>query len=259
MTRALTLLEICTQAIEDVDGVEVPSTIFGNSDLTAVGLKRAAIKAGRELTAELRWQALETEYNFATVSGVSSYTLPTDYQAFANGTCWDRSEDRPMTGPATPRIWQNLQSSLVAVGLNTWFRVAGNYFQLFAAPTSVRTISYRYYSRFYASTTGGTAIQDFAADSDICRLDGELMVLGVTYYFKRRKGLPYTDDKADYIAAMRAYQADDTPKPRIDVSGEMPHASNLPDTGFGGVSSGGGGTPPTFDDDDGIPTFDSDS
>jgi hypothetical protein len=237
MTRSLSLLEICQDAIRDVKGYYIPTTIVNNDDDAAVQLLRAATKTGRELVAKVRWQALLAEHTFATVPATSSYSLPTDYQAFANLTMWDRSNDWEMLGPATPRIWQTLQSATVSAGVRNWFRIAGNFFQLYPVPSDVRTIAYDYYSRYYCSSSGGTAQEDWAADTDLSRIDGELMTLGVCFYFKKSEGLPFAEEKSDYIAAILDYQSDDTPKGRIDLAAGSPLVNpligNLPETGYG--------------------------
>lgn len=234
MARSLTLAQIATQALEDVTGFEIPSSIIGNDDDTALTVKRAATKTGRELAAKIRWQALLGEHTFNTVAATSNYSLPTDYDQFAS-PLWDRTSDWELLGPATPKMWQALQSATISVSLRYWYRVAGNFIQLYPTPTAVGTIAFDYFSRYYCATSGGVAIQDWAADSDLCRIDGELMVLGVVYYFKKAKGLPFAEEKADYMSAILDYQGNDTPKGRVDLSGMTvdPLGGNIPETGFG--------------------------
>lgn len=237
MARQLTLLEIAQDAIRDVKGYNVPTTIVGNdTDDAAVQLLRAATKVGRELATKLHWQALHTEYTFATVNGTANYDLPTDYQAFVNLTTWDRTNDWEFLGPATPKIWQTLQSATVSAGVRYWWRVANNTIQIYPTPTEARTIVFEYRSRYYAKTSGGTAIEDWAADTDVSRIDGELMTLGTTYYFMKSEGLPCIEEKQAYGQAMLDYQADDTPKPRVDFAANAlvnPMMGNIPETGFG--------------------------
>lgn len=237
MTRSLTLLEICQDAVRDIKGYFVPTTIVNNDDDTAVQLLRAATKVGRELAKKVNWQALQAEHTFATVNGTSDYSLPTGYDRIVHGTAWDRTNDWELLGPATPRIWQTLQSATVSAGIRYWYKVAGNYFKIYPTPTSANTIAYDYYSRYYSTDSGGTAQEDWGADSDLCRIDGELMTLGVCYYFKKSEGLPFTEEKADYLAAILDYQSDDTPKSRIDFAAGIglinPLGANLPDTGYG--------------------------
>lgn len=237
MARSKSLLAICTEAIEDLHDFDIPTTIISNEDPTAIGLKRAARKTGRELAAKVKWQALLTEHTFATVASTSNYSLPTDYGQFGQVTFWDRTNDWELLGPATPKIWQYLQSATVSAGVRYWFRVAGDFFQIYPTPTTVNTIAYDYYSRYYSTTSAGTAQEDWLADGDLCRIDAELMILGVVYYFKKAKGLPFAEDKADYYAAILDYQSNDTAKGTVDFGANNPLVDvgigNIPDTGYG--------------------------
>jgi hypothetical protein len=236
MTRSLSLAQICTQALEDVTGFDIPSTFIGNDDDTALTVKRAAVKVGRELAAKVRWQALLSEHTFATVAATQNYSLPTDYGQFAS-PLWDRTNDWELLGPATPKIWQILQSATISAGVRYWFRVAGNFIQIYPTPTTVNTIAFDYFSRYYCTDSLGTALEDWTADSDLCRIDGELMLLGVVYYFKKAKGLPFAEEKADYMSGILDYQSNDTPKGRVDLAAGIPYVDpligNLPDTNFG--------------------------
>lgn len=236
MAKSLSLLQICTQAMEDVTGFNIPSTIISNDDDTALTLKRAAVKVGRELVAKIRWQALLAEYTFATVNGTQNYSLPTGFQNFAS-PLWDRTNDWELLGPATPQIWQTLQSATISAGVRYWYRVAGDFIQFYPTPTTANTIAFDYYSRYYSTTSGGTAQEDWAADGDLCRIDGELFIQGVIYYFKKAKGLPFAEEKADYLSGILDYQAADTPKGRVDLTAGIPYVQpllgNIPDTGYG--------------------------
>lgn len=237
MPRQLTLLTICQDALSDVKGYNKPSTIVGNdNDDAAVQLLRAAKKVGRELATKIRWQALMAEYTFATVDGTASYSLPSDFQAFANGTVWDRTNDWELLGPATPKIWQTLQSGTVSAGVRRWYRVAGDFIQLYPTPTSADTIAFDYYSSYYAETSGGTAIEDWTADTNVSRIDGEIFTLGVTYYFMKAEGLPCLEEKQAYMQAILDHQSDDTPKPTVRFNANAlvnPMMGNIPETGFG--------------------------
>lgn len=239
MARSQTLLSICQEAIEDVDGFDIPSTIINNDDPTAVALKRAARKTGRELAAKVRWQALlsASPYTFSTIASNANYDLPSDYGQFAHVTEWDATQMWELLGPASPALWQWLQNATIASGIRYWFRVSGNYFQLFPTPTAVGTISYAYYSRYYCTNSGGTAIEDWASDTDLSRIDSELFILGIAYYFRRAKGMPYGAEQADYMQGILDYQSNDSPKGVVDFAAGINYRAmgvgNLPETGFG--------------------------
>lgn len=229
-----TLLQLCTDALEGVDGFEAPTTIIGNDDGTAVLVKNLAIQVGRELVREVKWQALKTAYSFATVPATSAYSLPPDFQRFANLTFWNTSEDQPLIGPLNGIDWAALTRGLTVLGIRYAFHVAGGYLNITPTPTDVQNIGYDYYSRYFSTTAAGVAQENWGADGDLWRLDPDLAALGIRYRFKARKGLPFAEEKADYAAAVAALQFDDTPKPLIDVSG-VPRAryTGIPDGNWG--------------------------
>src|SRR3989304_5905587 len=105
---AATLLQLCTDALDGVDGFETPSTIVGNTAQT-----------GRELAREVKWQTLKTAYTFATVASTSAYSLPADFQRFANLTFWNTSEDQPLIGPLNGIDWAALTRGLPGLGIRS--------------------------------------------------------------------------------------------------------------------------------------------
>jgi len=236
-----TLLQLCTEAIEGIDSFSAPSTIIGNSDPTAVLLKNVATQVGRELVREARWQALKAPYTFATVANTSAYGLPSDFQRFANLTFWNTSEGQPLIGPLNAVDWASVTRGLVVLGVRYAFAIYGNFLRITPTPTAAQNIGFDYYSRFFCTTDAGVAIENWSADSDLWRLDPDLAVRGIQYRFRARKGLPYAEEKADYLSGIAALQFDDTPKPLIDVSG-IRRGGFAPSFAFYGVASADGGS-----------------
>lgn len=231
---ATTLLQLCTDALEGVDGFDVPTTIIANTDPTAVLLKNIAGQVGRELVRKVKWQALKTEYSFATVASTSGYSLPTDFRRFSNLTFWNTSEGQPLIGPVNSINWAALKRGIVVLGVRYAFHVAGGYLNLTPTPTDVQNIGYDYYSRYFSTTSLGVAQENWLNDADLWRLDPDLAALGMRYRFKSRKGLPFAEEKLDYLDAISDLQFDDTPKPVIDVSGvPRVHHTGIPDGNWG--------------------------
>jgi hypothetical protein len=230
---SMTLLQLCQDALEGLDGIAVPTTIINNSDPTAITLKRAAMQTGREL-ARNNWQSLLTAASFVTESGTATYARPADFGRYADGTFYNVTEYQTLYGPHNPRSWAELTRGIMTSTALYNFRVAGNNIVLTPTPSSVQTIGYDYYSRYYCTSSGGTAQENWAADADLSRLPDDLVSLGIRYRFLQRKGEPYGEDKADYVQALDNCLWDDTPKAAIDVSG-VPRArsSNIPDSNWG--------------------------
>ena len=69
----MTLLTIAKEVLQDI-GLEVPSTIFGNSNETAVRILQAINRSGRDIVRKGDWTVLENEHTFSTVASTASDT-----------------------------------------------------------------------------------------------------------------------------------------------------------------------------------------
>jgi hypothetical protein len=216
-----TLLSICQAAIEGVANTDTPATIVGNSSSTdAVLLKRCASDVGRELERGWKWQALEREYTFATVEGTADYDFPSDIRRFSDLTVWDRTGARPLVRVSNISF-QALKSGIYVSDVRWYFKVSANRINLNPTPSEVVTIAFNYYTRQFCETAAGTGLDDWTNDSDVPRLDDHLMILGIRQRYLARQGLPFAEEKAEYLKAISDLRADDTPKGVIDV-GRIP-------------------------------------
>jgi hypothetical protein len=229
-----TLLSICQDAIKGVQSTDTPTTIAtntGNPD--AVLLKSCATDIGRALERGYKWQALKREYTFATVNGNADYDFPTDIRRFADLTIWDRDGARPLVKVSNIGF-QMLKSGIYVSGVRWYFNVSNDQLNLSPTPSGVVTMAFNYYSKQFCETAAGAGLDDWASDSDVSRLDDNLMTLGVRYRYLARQGLPYGEEKAEYLAAISDLRADDSPHPIIDV-GRIPGyepQTNVPDGGW---------------------------
>lgn len=228
-----TLLEICQGAIDGVQDQPRPSTIIGNVAPAAILLKRCASDVGRELERGYKWQTLKREYTFATVASTSDYDFPAGIRRFADLTIWDRSGARPLVKVSNIGF-QALKSGIYVSGVRWFFNVSNDQINLSPTPTAVYTFAFNYYTKQFCETSGGTGLDDWAADTDVSRLDENLMMLGVRYRYLSRQGLPFSEEKAEYLKAITDLLADDTPKGIIDVGriAAAPRQVNVPDGGW---------------------------
>jgi hypothetical protein len=230
-----TLLSICQDAIRGVQSTDVPTTIAAStSNPDAVLLKSCASDVGRALERGYKWQALKREYTFATVNGTADYDFPTGIRRFADLTIWDRSGARPLV-KASDITFQALKSGIYVSGVRWFFTVSDNQINLSPTPTAAYTFAFNYYTKQFCETSGGSGLDDWADDSDVPRLDDNLMTLGIRYRYLARQGLPYGEEKGEYLEAIRDLLADDRPHPVIDV-GRTPRDEcpvNVPDGSWG--------------------------
>lgn len=237
----LTLKEICQRALRESGEFAVPATIVNNVDPSAVRLLASADRTGRDLHRKLNWQALNQTYTFDTEDGTAEYSLPEDYQRFINLTFWDRTNLAYIRGPVSPVEFEALRSGSLSApsAFQAYFRVAAGKFVIHPTPSDIRTIAYQYIGQNWVDTNSDTVMdaEYFAADTNTCAFDDDLMVLGVRYRFLAASGAPHDEERAEYDAFEQRAIADDGGKGVIRFGGDVrvgPLGSGgLPETGFG--------------------------
>ncbi len=234
----MSLLSIGQGALRRLSGFEVPSTYFGNNNLTAVSVVNLLQEAGNTLVRQHRWQELITEHTFTTTASTATYALPSDFRSFANMSQWDRTNLWRMTGPTPSIVWQWLKSGIsVAATNNRWFMVRGNLFTIFPTPTTTGdTIAFDYYSNAWITKqTDSTNVTAWTADLDTSRIDEELLTLDLKWRFLQSKGMPFEPEYKAFEAVKEDILADNGGRGMISLNTPMrPHfGGNLPDQGFG--------------------------
>lgn len=194
----MSLLSICQDAASQL-GLRQPSTIVGSADLTAQILYRFANQAGKELARYHNWQALIVEVTETTVAQVEQTDVldPDDYDRLAyNAEIWNRTDNLRYTGPASQRVWQQLQSGNAA-GIVGYWRIIGGQLNIYPAPTAGKTLAFEYISKRWARSSGGTPQSKFMADTDTTVLDEDLITLEIVWRFRHSRGFAqYAEDLA---------------------------------------------------------------
>jgi len=241
----LSLLTFCQDIARDA-GTNVPATLVGNTDLTAIRLLTAAKNAGQFLFRKHNWSALIREHEITTAASTASYALPAGYHNYINDTAWDRSTYWQMRGSMSPHQWQILKSGLVqAAGLRKRFRVKwdtdNNARRVFIEPTpsSVETLVIEFVSQYWCSSSGGTPQTAWAADGDLPLLDPWLFECETKWRFLKSEGQPYAEEKLEAMDTLNLQIAQDAPADTLimgDGSEEFDPFEggvNIPDSGYG--------------------------
>jgi hypothetical protein len=231
----MSLHSICTNALNELGGFEVPGSFYGNANATATKCVALVTREGNSLEKEFRWSVLITSTTVTTVSGTANYDLPTDFRAFANMSQWDRTNDRQLSGPLSGAVWQYRKSGVVASSdLNRGFRIQNNDIYIDPTPTSADTLAYDYYSKYWIiKQSDSSTTNTFSSDNDTCRLDEDLLTLALKWRFLQSGGYPFEAEYREYESMKTSLLDDDGGKPRICL-GKTPYIyTNLPETGFG--------------------------
>ena len=203
----MSLLSIVQNACNEV-GFPSPSAVVGNSDAAQY---LALVNREGESLSRHPWQNLIKEHTFTLVTSDQDYALPTDYRYLIPSTQWNRSSKRRVIW-ITSEEWQFHKGWTSVNGLNLRARIRNNEFefeQTIAAGDNGKTIAFEYVSKYWTETSGGTEQQKFAADTDVGRVDEELLTLGLIWRFKKAKGLPYADDFGEYSKQLRLLKSRD--------------------------------------------------
>lgn len=234
---AVSLLSICQGALREIGEFEVPASIVGNANLTAVQMLALAQREGRELSRRFNWQALVKEHTFTTTASTASYALPTDFRFIIGATWWDRTNYWRLFGPASAQQWQELKSGIIADGIRRWFRIRADLFLIHPTPTVTGdTIAYDYMSNSWCETAAGAALSSWAADTNVGVLDEELMQMGLVWRFLKAKGLAYGEELGSYEREVDKAMGRDGGAPMLNMGGtkmEPNLAVNIPESGFG--------------------------
>lgn len=230
----MTLATMCQSAARQLN-VGVPTAFVSNTaDDTAGLLLRLASEEGFSLMRRCPWQVLQAEQTFTTVAAdEQTNALPTDYDRMIPETMFNRGTRRRVAGPLSPDQWQQAKATLVTY-VNPTFRIRGDAILMSPNPPEGETIAYEYISKNFCKSAAGVTQADWAADSDVGRLDEGLMTLGLIWRFKQVKGLAYAEDLAMYERRVTDAEMRDGVKPRITADmgclDRMATKLQIPDT-----------------------------
>ena len=236
----MSLLTICQDVAYEL-GIGAPTSIVGSTDTNALQLLRLANKEGEDLSQKTLWQVLTKEHTF-TLDGLTptqTYDMPADFRSIIPSTTWNRDNKRVVINPVSPAEWQFLKGWTTISGLNLRAHFRGDQLEFQQTLTSAddgKTIAFEYLSKYWSETSGGTAQQKFAADTDVPKLDAELITQGIVWRFKKEKGLDWQPNYQEYTNLRNSIIARDggarvVNMGRGEFGGEL--GVNVSDRGFG--------------------------
>ncbi len=219
----MTLLTIIQGAARELP-VSVPSSVIGNSESNTVIMLQLAQKEVLELLRQYDWQALLAEASFTTVATETQTTLAdaaSDIFRICNDTMWDRTQSRKVSGPLNSEDWQRKKASPLQSGISYWFRIRGNAILFYPTPAAGNSVYFEYLRNTPILDTNGTTRKaTWAADTDTCIINEELVRLGVIWRFLQGRKLDYAEEFRTYQDALDKFAAIDGAKSVIDMTGE---------------------------------------
>lgn len=220
----MTMLSIINSAQKRL-GLNVSSTVAGNSDDTTVQMLNLLNQAGEELAEVYTWQALQKEATFTTLAAESQGAITSiatwGFSYIRNQTIWNRDLRRPVFGALNAEEWQLLKASSVQ-GPYSQYRIRGGLLMFIPSPTAGQTCAFEYVSNYWCTdSTGATGRTAFTVDTDVSVLDEQLLALSLTWRFKQAQGLDFSTELQMYENRLQNAMARDGGKPVLDMNGRI--------------------------------------
>lgn len=143
--------------------------------------------------------------------GSENYALPADFRRLQRDdmAVYETTIQRRRCLPVpSDGMWDHIKEIGYA-GAERFYRLKGYEgaytIDFFDAPGTGIEILVNYVSNSWLQDSGGTAKQEFTDAEDVCRLPWRLVVAGLVWRFRERRGLPYQDKYNDYEAQLARY------------------------------------------------------
>ncbi len=208
-----------------------PSAVVSSTDATTVLMLACANAEGRDLARRYAWQAITHEATFTTVATESQGTLsslvaPQSLRYIVGRTIWNRTTGEPIIGPRSGATWQGYKAITFASPTYE-YRIRGDELLFMPTPTAGQTCAFEFVSRYWCTDSTGATYRDaFAADTDLCVVDDELILTGLIWRWRKAKGFDYAEEQLAHERQVADAMARDGTKPKIDMGGPQP--SSIP-------------------------------
>lgn len=202
-------------------GLPRPTAAVGTTDNRILQLIDLANEAGRDLVDRYPWQKITKEKTFTTIAAeTQTGAVPTDLSRIINETVFNRTETERVFGPLSAEEWQ-VQKARNVTAVENQFRIRGDAWLMYPAPSAGQTIAYEYVSTYWVDTnsdgTGDAAA--YSADAHVSVLPEELVTLSVVWRFQQATGLDYSETFRKFEVAVSNAAARDGGKRRFSFGG----------------------------------------
>lgn len=212
----MSLLTIAADVFDEVQ-VQRESTIVGNTRPGARRLLRYANSIGKQLIRDYNWQALRREHTFTAAGGqLQSGALPPDFLRLVPDTFYDRTNDGLLIGPIDPAEWQML--------VTHEYQGSGWHERRFIYRNGeIRVIPdfgggescvLEYITNQWCEDAAGASKTAITADTDVARIDEELLTLAIASSWLQSEGMPAAHIEDRFASRMKSLSQQDQAKRR---------------------------------------------
>jgi len=199
----MSLLTTIQSVAEDL-AIPVPVSVVGNTDPQIIQLLQIAQREGRDLASRFPWSKMVLQNTFTIAAAQDQGAMNSDVVAAGDfdyiipETFWNQATTLPIRGPLSWGEWESLQA-IPVTGPLPWYLIRAGHLYLTPTPAiATQTGSFEYKSTSWCETSGATGLSAWANDDDVGRLDENLMALGITWRWLKRKGMDYGEDFQTY-------------------------------------------------------------
>lgn len=191
----MSLLTICQDAAVELQ-IDRPDAVAGQIGIDQRRLFRYANRVGIKLMRGYHWQILRREHTFTALAG-SEQTgiLPSDFDRLVPEAFFDRTNRHLVTGPISAVQWQGLKANGY-VAPERKFTLRNDIVYAIPDFDGGESLAFEYITDEWCQSSGGTGQTKFAADTDVARIDEELITLSVVYLYNWSQGLPFEGNMA---------------------------------------------------------------
>ncbi|MEE9345656.1 MAG: hypothetical protein V3U88_08620 [Methylococcales bacterium] len=186
-----TLLQIATAVADETKGPRF-ANVAQNVDPDAQNILRLVNKVGTRLMRIYDWNILRAEETVSATGDeilIPSASMPVDFDRFVPETFWDRSTNNLLSGPVSPVEWNGLKVQTFS-SQNKKFIFRGGSVLTQPIFDSGTDLAFEYISNFWCENSLGAGLVSMTSDTDVSRLDSELMISIVKYEWLASEGQP---------------------------------------------------------------------
>jgi len=217
----MSLLTIANAVFNEVQ-LDEETAIVGADVESTRRLLRYANSVGSQLALDINWQILRREHSFTAIAGeTQTGILPSDFGRFIPEAFYDRTNKVLVNGPIGPQQWQALKSSDVESSERRNFIYRADSIIAYPAFSGGESLAFEYVSAHWCESSGGTGQSAFAADTDVARLDEELLTLAIAVAWLAADGLTIGHMMHRYDKRLAQLTKQDQPKRHILPAGDV--------------------------------------
>ena len=174
--------------------------------------------------------------------GRAKYAMPSNYARMVDKTTYNKSNRWSVIGPKDAQEWQWLKASYVTTGPRMRFRMMGNKFTVWPAPTANVVMGFEYISNAWILAQDGVTYKSkFTNDFDNSLFPDRLLILGTKLKLFEIKGFDTVAVLQDYTRELEKWKASESGADTLSLAPKYPNllltANSIPDTGYGNATS----------------------